>query len=77
MYQNCLECTDACSKVVNALGKETLIGWTSPQAVESLSKEARKDTPLPVRIRAFALDKPEISVLRDSIFVYPRADLIK
>ena len=184
---NCLECADACSKVMNALGKETLIGWTSPQAVESrervryirfrtvayvatlcivlaglvamstkkehmllnvnrttelysikehglvensyiflfqntdhakheyyfevmgdsrikikrpaepftlepgkkvkkvvvlyteesLSKEARKDTPIPIRIRAFALDKSEISVLRDSIFVYPRADLIK
>lgn len=185
---NCLECADACTKVMNKLGKKTLISWTSPQSVEtrekvryfrfrtvaymvalvvvmgglvvmsgkkehmllninrttelysikdhgvvensyvflfqntdkvahdyyfevvdnpaikikrpsepfrlapgkkskkvvvlyteeSLSSEGRKDTPIPIKIRAYALDKPEeIVVWRDSIFVYPRIDLIE
>lgn len=30
---NCLECADACTKVMNKLGKETLISWTSPNAL--------------------------------------------
>jgi len=45
---------------------------------EVLIKDDRKDTPLPITIRAFALDKPnEIVVLRDSTFVYPRSDLLR
>lgn len=32
---NCLECADACTKVMNKLGKETLISWTSPNALTS------------------------------------------
>ncbi|NLC28445.1 MAG: cytochrome c oxidase accessory protein CcoG [Campylobacteraceae bacterium] len=32
---NCLECVDACTKVMNKLGKETLVSWTSPNAVFS------------------------------------------
>jgi cytochrome c oxidase accessory protein FixG len=35
---NCLECADACTKVMNKLGKETLIAWTSPNAVSSRQK---------------------------------------
>ena len=31
---NCLECSDACTRVMDKLGKETLISWTSPQNVE-------------------------------------------
>ncbi len=184
---NCLECADACTKVMGKLGKESLIGWTSPQAVETrekvryfrfrtiaymvalvivmgalvvmsgkkehmllninrttelysikeqgmvensyvflfqntdkvahdyyfeildnpkikikrpeepfalepgkkvkkvvvlyteerLSEDGRKDTPVPIKIHAYALDKKEeISVFRDSVFVYPRIDLI-
>ncbi|MBE0495476.1 MAG: cytochrome c oxidase accessory protein CcoG, partial [Campylobacterales bacterium] len=30
---NCLECADACTKVMNKLGKPTLISWTSPNAI--------------------------------------------
>jgi cytochrome c oxidase accessory protein FixG len=31
---NCLECADACTKVMGALGKESLITWTSYSAVK-------------------------------------------
>jgi cytochrome c oxidase accessory protein FixG len=31
---NCLECADACTKVMNKLGKPTLVSWTSPNALE-------------------------------------------
>lgn len=30
---NCLECADACTKVMGKLGKETLISWTSPNHI--------------------------------------------
>ncbi len=42
---NCLECADACTKVMGALGKESLITWTSITAV----KENRKPKYLRVR----------------------------
>lgn len=32
---NCLECVDACVKVMNKLNKKTLISWTSPNAIVS------------------------------------------
>ncbi|CAM2871192.1 cytochrome c oxidase accessory protein CcoG [Helicobacter burdigaliensis] len=35
---NCLECADACTKVMGKLGKETLISWTSPQAIDTRNK---------------------------------------
>jgi cytochrome c oxidase accessory protein FixG len=35
---NCLECADACTKVMGKLGKETLISWTSPNAITSGEK---------------------------------------
>lgn len=35
---NCLECADACTKVMGKLGKESLITWTSPNAVKTKSK---------------------------------------
>lgn len=45
---NCLECADACTQVMGALGKESLITWTSYSAVE----EERK--PKYVRFRTIA-----------------------
>jgi len=35
---NCLECVDACTKVMGALGKESLVRWTSPHEVETGEK---------------------------------------
>jgi len=45
---NCLECADACTQVMGALGKESLITWTSYSAVE----EERK--PKYIRFRTIA-----------------------
>jgi polyferredoxin len=45
---------------------------------EKLVDDARKDTPIPVTIKAFATDdKENITVLRKTVFVYPRSDLLK
>jgi cytochrome c oxidase accessory protein FixG len=35
---NCLECVDACTKVMGKLGKESLITWASSNAVQTKSK---------------------------------------
>ncbi len=35
---NCLECADACTKVMGALGKESLVRWTSYHALETGEK---------------------------------------
>lgn len=35
---NCLECADACTKVMGKLGKESLITWASSNAIETKSK---------------------------------------
>lgn len=35
---NCLECSDACSKVMGKLGKKSLINWTSENAITSGNK---------------------------------------
>ena len=35
---NCLECADACTKVMGALGKPSLVRWTSYHALESGGK---------------------------------------
>ncbi|DAB39866.1 MAG TPA: cytochrome c oxidase accessory protein CcoG [Sulfurovum sp. UBA12169] len=43
-----------------------------------LANDMRKDVPIPVKIKAYAVDdKENIIVERDTVFVYPRADLIK
>lgn len=43
-----------------------------------LANDMRKDVPIPLEIRAYAVDdKENITVERDTVFVYPRADLIK
>jgi len=48
------------------------------QTTKELANDARKDVPIPVTIRAYAEDDKElITVLRKTVFVYPRIDLIK
>lgn len=45
---------------------------------EQLANNARKDVPIPLLIRAFATDdKENIVVDRETVFFYPRADLVK
>jgi cytochrome c oxidase accessory protein FixG len=45
---------------------------------EQLANDARKDVPIPVTLRAYATDdKEKIVVDRKTVFVYPRADLVK
>ena len=48
------------------------------EAREALSNDTHKDTPIPVHIRAFAVDdKEKIIIDRQAVFMYPRADLLK
>jgi len=48
------------------------------QTTKELANDARKDVPIPVTIRAYAEDDKElITVLRKTVFVYPRIDLVK
>jgi cytochrome c oxidase accessory protein FixG len=43
-----------------------------------LASDERKDTPLPINIKAYAVDdKEKIVVDRKTVFVYPRIDLVK
>ena len=45
---------------------------------EKLADNARKDVPIPLTIKAYAVDdKEKIVVERHTVFVYPRADLLK
>ena len=45
---------------------------------EKLADSTRKDVPIPVTIKAYAVDdKKKIVVERHTVFVYPRADLLK
>jgi polyferredoxin len=47
-------------------------------ATQPLAKDTRKDTPVPIKIKAFAVDDPEkIVVERDTVFVYPRWDIVQ
>ncbi|WP_456485956.1 cytochrome c oxidase accessory protein CcoG [Hydrogenimonas sp.] len=48
------------------------------EAVKPLVKDARKDTPIPITIKAYAVDDPEkIVVERHTVFVYPRWDIVQ
>jgi cytochrome c oxidase accessory protein FixG len=48
------------------------------QTQAQLANDARKDVPIPVTIKAYAIDEKEkIVVERQTVFVYPRADLVK
>ncbi|HIP62456.1 MAG TPA: cytochrome c oxidase accessory protein CcoG, partial [Sulfurovum sp.] len=43
-----------------------------------LVENSKKDTPIPITIKAYAVDDPtNIVVYRKSVFVYPRLDLLK
>ena len=45
---------------------------------EALSSDTHKDTPVPVKIIAYAVDEKEkIIINRQAVFMYPRADLLK
>lgn len=45
---------------------------------EQLANNTRKDVPIPILIRAYATDdKEKITVDREMVFFYPRADLVK
>ncbi len=45
---------------------------------QMLADSTRKDVPIPVTIKAYAVDDPKkIVVERHTVFVYPRADLLK
>ena len=48
---------------------------------EVLADDSRKDTVIPIQIRAYALDKDgkkseKIMVLRNSTFIFPRSDIL-
>jgi cytochrome c oxidase accessory protein FixG len=48
------------------------------QTKEQLADSTRKDIPIPLTIKAYALDdKEKIVVERKTVFVYPRADMLK
>ncbi|SFV57105.1 Type cbb3 cytochrome oxidase biogenesis protein CcoG, involved in Cu oxidation [hydrothermal vent metagenome] len=48
------------------------------QTKESLVKNTQKDTPIPVKLLAYALDEKErIIIERTAVFIYPREDLLK
>ena len=45
---------------------------------KELVKDDRKDTPLHIKIRAYAIDdKEKVAVERDTVFIYPRIDLLE
>ena len=45
---------------------------------EQLANNARKDVPIPILIRAYAIDdKEKIVIDREMVFFYPRSDLVK
>jgi hypothetical protein len=45
---------------------------------EMLVKDDRKDTVIPITIKAYAMDdKVKVMVVRQSTFTFPRADLVK
>ncbi|RXJ83726.1 cytochrome c oxidase accessory protein CcoG, partial [Aliarcobacter trophiarum LMG 25534] len=48
------------------------------QTDKILVNDKTKDTPITVKLRAYAVDEPDkISVFRDAVFIYPRADKLK
>ena len=48
------------------------------EAHEPLTNDTHKDTPVPVKIIAYAVDeKGKIIIERQAVFMYPRADLLK
>jgi cytochrome c oxidase accessory protein FixG len=43
---------------------------------EVLATNDQKDVTIPIKIKAYATDDPNIQVMRDSVFVYPRIDIL-
>lgn len=56
------------------LAKKVVILSTTERLVDDISK----DTPITVQIRAYSTTEPErVSVIREAVFIYPRADKLK
>lgn len=56
------------------MAKKVLILSTTKKLVN----DNTKDTPITVKLRAYAIDEPtKIQVIRDAVFIYPRADKLK
>ena len=56
------------------LVKKVVVLGTTKRLVDN----ARKDTPIPITIKAYAKDEPErVVVFRKTVFVYPRSDKLK
>ena len=47
------------------------------RTTEVLADDARKDTVIPIKIRAYALGHKEVVVFRDSTFIFPKASVLK
>ena len=48
------------------------------EATKPLAKDDRKDTPIPITIKAYAVDDPKrVTVERNTVFVYPRWDIVQ
>ena len=47
------------------------------RTTEVLSDNNRGDTVIPIKIRAYALDREDVVVYRDAVFTFPRADVLK
>ena len=58
----------------NKMAKKVIQLSTKEKLVDSVTK----DTPITVTLRAYAVENPkEISVIRQAVFIYPRADKLK
>ena len=56
------------------LAKKVVILGTTKKLVD----DARKDTPITVMIRAYAVDEPDrVQVFRKAVFIFPRSDKLK
>lgn len=47
------------------------------RTTEVLSDNNRGDTVIPIKIRAYALDREDVVVYRDAVFTFPKADILK
>ncbi|CAI8231350.1 MAG: Uncharacterised protein [Arcobacter lacus] len=45
------------------------------QTDKMIVNDMTKDTPIPIKIRAYAMEEPEkVNIYRDAVFIFPRAD---
>ncbi len=47
------------------------------RTTEVLSKNNRGDTLIPIKIRAYSLDRKDVVVYRDAVFTFPKLDILK